>query len=66
MGENWREKIHEHVPLESLPSSYGNGCLRNIEIPIPSLCTKQNISEFVNQLDHTSLETVIVPAGLFL
>lgn len=66
LGENWRNSIREHIPIEALPTIYGSECLNNVNIPIPSLCNKKETSEFVNQLDHESLDTVVVPAGKLL
>lgn len=64
MGENWRDRIQEHIPLEALPPIYGPDCLRNVDIPLPTVCNKEETPEFVNQLDHESLDTVVVPAGI--
>uniref|UniRef100_A0A915E305 CRAL-TRIO domain-containing protein n=1 Tax=Ditylenchus dipsaci TaxID=166011 RepID=A0A915E305_9BILA len=60
LGENWAEKLGEHVALESLPTSYGG--LRNIDVPAPSLCLPANVSAG-QLLDETSLDTVTIPAG---
>ncbi|KAI1726799.1 CRAL/TRIO domain-containing protein [Ditylenchus destructor] len=59
-GENWRDKVNDHFPLESMPICYGG--LRDVNVFAPNPCNP--ICSFdQTALDSCSLECLTIPAG---